>query len=408
MENSPKSMRLQIALFGRTNVGKSSLINLIAGQDVAIVSNIPGTTTDIVEKSLELLPIGPINLLDTSGIDDTSELGKKRIEKTIRSLSQADIAIIVTEPNVWTKVEENLANLIISNKLPLLVIINKCDKTTPDTKYLSTIEKFSKEIIHCSARETNRTELLNSLKNSISAVLPEAVNANKTTILGDLVPTLGGLVVLITPIDSEAPKGRLILPQVQTLRDCLDNGISTLVVRETEYAQALKLLARKPDLVVCDSQVVDLMVRETPQDIACTTFSILFSRLKGDFNVEVAGAMSLENIQPDNKILIAEACSHHAQDDDIGTVKIPQKLRKYLGFDVQIDHVSGRDYPLNLADYSLIIQCGSCMLTPREKMNRIQKAVDAGVPITNYGMVLSYTQGVLKRVLSPFKELRNR
>ena len=402
MESTPKSMRLQIALLGRTNVGKSRLTNLISGQNVAIVSDVPGTTTDVVEKQLELLPIGPVNLLDTSGIDDTSELGKKRIEKTLQNLTRADLAVFVVVADIWTPYEEDLVKKLIN--IPFMFVVNKCDVYQPSDAFLTKLHKYTSEIILCSAKNTKRDVLLNELKNSIKKLLPET---NETpSILGDLVPK-GGTVVLITPIDSEAPKGRLILPQVQTLRDCLDNGLKTIVVREKEYAETLKILKNPPDLVVCDSQVVKLMTGETPETIPCTTFSILFARLKGDFKEEVMGAFALSKIKHGNKILIAEACSHHAQDDDIGTVKIPKSIRKFLGFDVPIDKVSGRDYPANLADYSLIVHCGACMLTRREKLNRIAIARENGVPITNYGMILSLTNGVLRRVLSPFKELEN-
>ena len=408
MENAPKSMRLQIAMFGRTNVGKSSLLNMLAGQDIALVSEIPGTTTDVVEKSFELLPIGPVVFLDTPGIDDSSVLGAKRIERTHRILSRADVAIIVTEPNVWTDSETELVqNMLKPKKIPTIIVINKSDigKSTPE--FIKSLSEFSDSVIEMSNFEPENREIyLQSLKSALQVLIPNEEMSQTVSILGDLVPQSGGLVILITPIDLQAPKGRMILPQVQAIRDCLDNDLVVMVVKEREYPTALQLLNRKPDLVVCDSQVVYKMVADTPPDVPCTTFSILFARLKGDFMEEIRGAAALDSLEEGDKVLIAEACSHHSLQDDIGKVKIPRWLRQYLGFEVQIDHCAGRDYPENVQDYKVIIHCGACMLTRREKLNRIEKAKDANVPITNYGMTISLVQGVMERVLSPFPEAK--
>ena len=408
MENAPKSMRLQIAMFGRTNVGKSSLLNMLAGQDIALVSEIPGTTTDVVEKSFELLPIGPVVFLDTPGIDDSSVLGAKRIERTHRILSRADVAIIVTEPNVWTDSETELVqNMLKPKKIPTIIVINKSDigKSTPE--FIKSLSEFSDSVIEMSNFEPENREIyLQSLKSALQILIPNEEASQTVSILGDLVPQSGGLVILITPIDLQAPKGRMILPQVQAIRDCLDNDLVVMVVKEREYPTALQLLNRKPDLVVCDSQVVYKMVADTPPDVPCTTFSILFARLKGDFMEEIRGAAALDSLEEGDKVLIAEACSHHSLQDDIGKVKIPRWLRQYLGFDVQIDHCAGRDYPENVHEYKVIIHCGACMLTRREKLNRIEKAKDANVPITNYGMTISLVQGVMERVLSPFPEAK--
>ena len=408
MENAPKSMRLQIAMFGRTNVGKSSLLNMLAGQDIALVSEIPGTTTDVVEKSFELLPIGPVVFLDTPGIDDSSVLGAKRIERTHRILSRADVAIIVTEPNVWTDSETELVqNMLKPKKIPTIIVINKSDigKSTPE--FIKSLSEFSDSVIEMSNFEPENREIyLQSLKSALQILIPNEEASQTVSILGDLVPQSGGLVILITPIDLQAPKGRMILPQVQAIRDCLDNDLVVMVVKEREYPTALQLLNRKPDLVVCDSQVVYKMVADTPPDVPCTTFSILFARLKGDFMEEIRGAAALDSLEEGDKVLIAEACSHHSLQDDIGKVKIPRWLRQYLGFDVQIDHCAGRDYPENVQEYKVIIHCGACMLTRREKLNRIEKAKDANVPITNYGMTISLVQGVMERVLSPFPEAK--
>ena len=406
MESTPKSLRLQIALFGRTNVGKSSLLNMFADQDIAIVSEMPGTTTDVVEKPLELLPIGPVVFLDTPGLDDTSELGEKRIERSKRILSRADIAIIVTEPNKWTDSEIALLNSIKDKNIPAIIVINKSDlgKTSPE--YIETFKKDGIDALEVSSFDAeNRDNYVKQLKSAIAKLLPKAEQSQNVSILGDLVPNAGGLVIFITPIDLQAPKGRLILPQVQAIRDSLDNDLIVMVVKEREYPDALRMLNKKPDLVVCDSQVVYKMVADTPDDVPCTTFSILFSRLKGDFAEEVRGAAEIDNIEEGDKILIAEACSHHSLEDDIGKVKIPRWLRQYLGFDVQIDFCNGRDYPQNLSEYKLIFHCGSCMITRTEKLNRIDAAKQVNVPITNYGMTISLIQGVFKRVLSPFPEI---
>ena len=407
MESTPKSLRLQIALFGRTNVGKSSLLNMFADQDIAIVSERPGTTTDVVEKPLELLPIGPVVFLDTPGLDDTSELGEKRIERSKRILSRADIAIIVTEPNKWTDSEIALLNSIKDKNIPAIIVINKSDLGKSSPEYIETFKKDGIDALEVSSFDAeNRDNYVKQLKSAIAKLLPKAEQSQNVSILGDLVPNAGGLVIFITPIDLQAPKGRLILPQVQAIRDSLDNDLIVMVVKEREYPDALRMLNKKPDLVVCDSQVVYKMVADTPDDVPCTTFSILFSRLKGDFAEEVRGAAEIYNIEEGDKILIAEACSHHSLEDDIGKVKIPRWLRQYLGFDVQIDFCNGRDYPQNLSEYKLIIHCGSCMITRKEKLNRIDAAKQVKVPITNYGMTISMIQGVFKRVLSPFPSIR--
>ena len=406
MESTPKSLRLQIALFGRTNVGKSSLLNMFADQDIAIVSEMPGTTTDVVEKPLELLPIGPVVFLDTPGLDDTSELGEKRIERSKRILSRADIAIIVTEPNKWTDSEIALLNSIKDKNIPAIIVINKSDLGKSSPEFIETFKKDGIDALEVSSFDAeNRDNYVKQLKSAIAKLLPKAEQSQNVSILGDLVPNAGGLVIFITPIDLQAPKGRLILPQVQAIRDSLDNDLIVMVVKEREYPDALRMLNKKPDLVVCDSQVVYKMVADTPDDVPCTTFSILFSRLKGDFAEEVRGAAEIDNIEEGDKILIAEACSHHSLEDDIGKVKIPRWLRQYLGFDVQIDFCNGRDYPQNLSEYKLIIHCGACMITRTEKLNRIDAAKQVNVPITNYGMTISMIQGVLKRVLSPFPEI---
>lgn len=401
MESTPKSLRLHIGIFGRTNVGKSSFLNMVAGQDVAVTSPIRGTTTDVVEKPMELLPIGPVVFLDTAGIDDDSELSAARLKKTESAFDRAEVFVLVAESGQWCDYEQKVVLNAINRNVPLLIVINKSDIDKPDEKSLEILKKASDKIVICSCIDPiNRDKYISDFKSKLMELLPEE-KLNSPTLIGDLLPA-GGLAVLIVPIDLQAPKGRLILPQVQTIRDALDSDASTLVVKEREYAHILSLLNKAPDLVVGDSQIVMKMVADTPLDVPCTTFSILFSRFKGDLCEEARGAATIESLDHGDKILIAEACSHHAAEDDIGRVKIPRWLRQYTGVDLQIDVCNGRDYPENLSDYKLIIHCGACMLTRKEKLVRLHKAKMAGIPITNYGVAISFLQGVLEKVLTPF------
>ncbi|WP_422482047.1 [FeFe] hydrogenase H-cluster maturation GTPase HydF [Pleomorphochaeta sp. DL1XJH-081] len=406
MFTTPKSLRLHIGLFGRTNVGKSSVLNMIAGQQVAITSSHAGTTTDVVEKSMELLPLGPVVFLDTAGIDDESALASKRIARTKQIFSRADIAVLVTEAGHWGLCEERIRRKAEAHNLPVIVIANKCDLHGGVSAGENVDPSIPPErILGFSAVDTvNRDRYIDQFKQILITLVPEDFLA-PPPLLGDLLPS-GGHVIFIIPIDIEAPKGRLILPQVQAIRDVLDHGCQVTVVKESGYLSALKRCASPPDLVVCDSQVVDRMVAETPESIPCTTFSTLFSRSKGDLEVQVEGVRTLETLSPTDRILIAESCSHHAMDDDIGRVKIPKWLSAFLGFEVKVDVYSGRDYPDNLAEYALVIHCGACMLTRREMLMRIEKARTAGVPITNYGIAISAIHGRLERILSPFKGLK--
>ena len=404
MELTPKSLRLQVALFGRTNVGKSSVMNMIAGQDVAITSPIPGTTTDVVEKAIELLPLGPVTLLDPAGLDDDSDLSDERVKRAIKMMDRAEVIMLVVEPNQWTSYEEDIINEAANRKIPLIIVINKIDQEEPTTLFIDSLTKKAKYIVMLSSvQPEHRDDYVTDLKNAIIGATPDYLNSSP--LLSDLVPA-GGLVIMIIPIDSEAPKGRIILPQVQALRDVLDSNAVSLITKETEYSDSLKMLNRKPDLVICDSQVVHKMMAETPEDIKTTTFSILFSRFKGDLVEEVRGAATINKLKAGDKILIAEACSHHALEDDIGRIKIPRWLKNYINQDIIIDYARGRDFPENLKDYKLVIHCGSCMLTRNEKLVRIEKCKQAGVPITNYGLTISFVQGVLDRALSPFPEAR--
>lgn len=404
MIKTPKSLRLQIGLFGRTNVGKSSVLNMIAGQKVAITSSTPGTTTDVVEKSMELLPIGPVVFLDTAGLDDVSLLAEKRIEKTKKIYRRADIAVLITEPGIWGVFEEQVVKEAEKVDLPVLVIINKCDTSNVEDDLEKQLEAHTgvASVLRCSALDTAHRDLyIHEFKQRIIAVVPEDF-ITPPPLLGDLMPE-GGHTIFIIPIDIEAPKGRIILPQVQALRDVLDADSLVTVVKEDQYLAALENCRKAPDLVVCDSQVVDRMVRETPEDIPCTTFSTLFSRYKGELYEQIAGAAAIDELTPDDRILVAEACSHHAMEDDIGRVKIPRWLNEYLGFEPRIDTYSGRDYPEDLAEYALVIHCGACMLTRREMLLRIERAREAGVAITNYGVCIAHLKGTLERIISPFE-----
>ncbi len=401
MQTAPKSLRLQISIFGRTNVGKSSFLNLISGQDVSITSPIAGTTTDVVEKTMELLPLGPVVFLDTAGFDDKSELGGLRIKKTVKVFDRSDILLLVTEPDAWTPYEETIAAEAKARKTPVIIVVNKADTKKPSEAFLKQAGAVSERIIICSSLDTeHRDRTINSLKKHLIEAAPDEY-LNPPALIGDLLPP-GGLAVLVIPIDLQAPKGRLILPQVQTIRDALDNDQACLVVKEREYAHILAKLKTPPDIIVSDSQTVLKMVADTPKEIKCTTFSILFSRYKGDIVESAKGITAVKRMKPGDKVLIAEACSHHAIEDDIGRVKIPRWLRQYVGGDIKVDICSGRDYPENLSEYKLVIPCGGCMLTRREMLSRIQKAKEQNVAITNYGIAISFLQGVLERVLSPF------
>ncbi len=401
MNKTPRGNRLHIALFGRTNVGKSSFLNMVIGQDIAITSPVAGTTTDVVEKAMELLPIGPVVFLDTAGLDDMSMLAELRLKKTYRVFDRTDIALLILEPDVWTEYEEEILKEAQKRKIPLIGIINKIDLKEPTPNFIKQVKSRIGRVILVSALdESHRDDYINALKAHLLEVCP-ADFLQPPPLIGDLLPP-GGLAVLVVPIDLEAPKGRLILPQVQTIRDALDNDAAALVVKERELAHILSILKTPPNVVVCDSQVVLKMCADTPKEIPATTFSILFSRYKGDLVEQARGAAHIEALKPGDKVLIAEACTHHPIEDDIGRVKIPRWLRQYVGGDLQIDVYAGKDYPENLKEYKLVIHCGACVLNRREMLTRIQKAKEAGVPITNYGICISFLQGVLKRTLSPF------
>lgn len=401
MLKTPKSLRLQIGLFGRTNVGKSTFLNYITNQDVSITSPVPGTTTDVVEKAMELLPIGPVLFLDTAGVDDRSELSDLRLNKTSSIFERSDIFVLITESGVWNEYEERIMQESGKNNTPVLIVINKTDVNRPDAVFIKKLKRYTGRIMTVSSTDKeNQDKSIHEFKKNIIDIVPSDF-LNPPPILGDLMPA-GGLAVLIVPIDLEAPKGRIILPQVQAIRDTLDYNQMSLIVKEGEYTAALDKLKKAPDMVVCDSQVVDKMVAQTPEPVRCTTFSILFARLKGNLPDAVRAIGVIQGLKPGDRVLIAESCSHHPIEDDIGRVKIPRWLKEYTGKEIIFDSCAGRDFPKDLSTYRLIIQCGGCMITRREMLSRIEKAKAQGVAMTNYGVCISFLQGVLNRVLSPF------
>lgn len=398
MQQTPKGLRLHIALLGRVNAGKSSFLNLVTGQDVAITSDVPGTTTDVVEKAQELLPVGPVLWLDTAGFGDVTELSGKRLEKTLKVLDRTDVAVIVCDGDKIGQIERKIIAQLETRKIPFIVVFNKADAHK--------IKNTEGAIVVNSLDKSSRGRVLNELKTALLRVCSDEV-LNPPALLGDLAPE-HGLMVMIIPIDYEAPKGRLILPQVQAIRDCLDHDQAVMVVKENDYANVLKMLNKTPDLVVCDSQVVDKMVQETPSNIKCTTFSILMARLKGDLNSLVEGAGAIAGLKDGDRVLIAESCTHHAVKDDIGTVKIPRWLLSKTSKNLIIDHVSGCDFPATLANYNLVIQCGGCTQNRKQILERINQCQNNNVPITNYGVCISELKGVLERVLEPFPDVFRR
>lgn len=385
-----KSMRLQIGVFGKTNVGKSSFLNRITNQEISIVSDVAGTTTDVVEKSMELLPVGPVTFLDTAGLDDESELGEKRVEKTMKVINRIDVAIIVCDFNGIDDYEKELIKKFEELKIPYLIVENKCD--------IKKVELSGYDnVLYTSVKDDEA--LVFKFKEALVKLLPEDF-VNSPKIAGDLVPPQS-TVILVIPIDKEAPKGRIILPQVQTIRDLLDSNCMPYVVKETDLKQAIENLKTPPALVITDSQAFKKVSEIVPQDIPLTSFSILFARLKGDLDEFTKGAEAIENLKDGDMVLILESCTHHAIEDDIGRVKIPNLLRKRTGKNLVIHNYAGHDFP-DVKDYKLIIHCGACMTNRREVLSRILIANKSGVPITNYGVAISYCLGILPRAVKIF------
>lgn len=397
MQTAPRGMRLHIGLFGRRNVGKSSLLNALTRQSVSIVSDIAGTTTDPVEKPMELLPLGPVLFIDTAGIDDLGALGEMRVEKTRQVFDRTDIAVIVAEAGDWGDFELQLVKEFAGREVPVIAVLNKCDLAPPSEELLGEFRVAKIPVVQAiAAQGVGVIELREAL---IGAAPEDFINT--PSILGDLVPP-GELAMLVVPIDKEAPKGRLILPQVQSIRDLLDNDSFCMVVKERELREALDRLNRPPALVVTDSQAFLKVAADTPPEIAMTSFSILFARFKGDLPEYARGAMAIDKLRSGDSILVAEACSHHPIADDIGRVKIPRWLTQYVGGELSFTHVQGHDFPQDVSDYRLIIHCGACVHNRRGVLTRIARCRSQGVPMTNYGMAIAYSLGIFDRALQPF------
>lgn len=397
MQKTPRGMRLHIGIFGRRNVGKSSILNKLTKQDISVVSETAGTTTDPVEKAMELLPLGPVLFVDTAGIDDEGSLGEKRIEKTKKIFERTDLAVIVSEEPVWSNFEQTIYEEFKQRNIPVISVLNKSDLKKPEELDFSNLKELGLDPLAISAKENTGIE---ELREKIIKSAPEEF-INPPPIISDLIPP-GELAMLVVPIDLEAPRGRLILPQVQTIRELLDNDSMVMVVKERELQNAINRLSRPPAIVITDSQAFLKVSADVPKNVRLTSFSILFARLKGELKEFVKGTLAIENLKNGNKVLICESCTHHAIGDDIGRVKIPRWLTQYTGAKLDFDVYAGHDFPQNLEDYSLIIHCGACMTNRREVLSRIARANSAGVPITNYGLTIAYSLGIFERALEPF------
>lgn len=398
MNDTPSANRLHIGFFGRRNVGKSSVVNAVTGQNLAVVSDVRGTTTDPVTKAMELLPIGPVLIIDTPGYDDEGALGELRVKKTKQILNKTDVAVLVTDVAVGIgQTEKELLDIFNRKQIPFLVVYNKSDLLKEG---LQTKNEDCNRAIYVSAKEKIN---IRELKEKIAAVADK--EKTEKHLVADLICP-GDLIVLVTPIDTAAPKGRLILPQQQVIRDILDAGAISVVIRETELEETLKKLGQKPNLVITDSQAFSYVSERTPDDVMLTSFSILMARYKGTLEASVKGAAALADLEEKDRVLIAEGCTHHRQCEDIGTVKLPGWLQKYTGRKLRFDFTSGTEFPENLSDYQLIIHCGGCMLNEREMLYRMKCAEDAGIPITNYGTAIAQMHGILKRSLAVVPDIQ--
>ena len=393
--------RLHIAIFGKRNMGKSTLINSITNQNLAIVSDFAGTTTDPIYKAMEILPIGPVVLIDTAGFDDVGDLGKLRIEKTYEVIKKTDIALLVVDSNGFTYFDIDIINKLKDSKIPFIVVLNKSDLSNSNYEFLEELKTEKYIFCQVSAKEKIGIDNLKDLIINHSPTIFE-----EPSLLGDLVNP-GDHVVLVTPIDTGMPKGRLILPQVQTIRDLLDNDCIIHQCKEKELRYLLDSLRDKPKLVITDSQVFSSVSADTPLDINLTSFSILFAKYKGDLMKMVEGAKALKNLKKNDKVLISEACTHHSQPDDIGKVKIPRWIRENIDNDIVFEFSNGKDFPKNLEDYKLVIHCGACTLNRKEMLSRIEASVERGVPIINYGLTIAYLHGIFERALKVFPNVYN-
>ncbi|MHC4660939.1 MAG: [FeFe] hydrogenase H-cluster maturation GTPase HydF [Planctomycetota bacterium] len=396
MQRTPKGLRLHIGLFGRRNVGKSSLLNAITRQQVSIVSEYAGTTTDPVEKPMEFLPLGPVLFIDTAGIDDVGDLGELRIKKTRQIFDRTELGVIITDGE-WKTFEENLLLELKSRNIPAIAVFNKIDIADPNAEVIQGLQNRNIPVVKTAI--TRGTGILDFRQAVLDCAPDEYIN--NPAILADLLSP-GEVAVLVVPIDKEAPKGRLILPQVQTIRDLLDHHSYCIVVTDGELHEAINSLKKPPGIVVTDSQAFDRVAEITPREIRLTSFSILFARFKGDLTEQVRGTIAIERLKPGDRVLVAESCSHHPIADDIGRTKIPRWLNEYVGGEIEFDTVQGHDFPEDLSDYGLVIHCGACMQNRREMLNRILRCRQAGVPITNYGLTIAYSLGIFERALESF------
>jgi len=398
MQKTPRGMRLHIGIFGRRNVGKSSILNALTRQQVSIVSEIAGTTTDPVEKPMEFLPFGPVLFVDTAGIDDEGILGAMRVQKTRKVIDRVDFAILVLAGG-WGKFEQQILDELKSRNIPIIAAINKIDQAEPSADMINHLESNKIRWVETRA---DKGEGILALRELLLSETP-ADFLEPRGILSDLVGP-GGMAVLVIPIDKEAPKGRIILPQVQSIRDLLDHDATCVVTTEKTLANVFKQLKTPPKLVVTDSQAFEKVNAVTPPDVLMTGFSVLFSRFRGDLLAQVEGALAVDLLKPGDKVLVAEACTHHPIGDDIGRVKIPNWLNKYVGGKLEFKTIQGHDFPEDVTLYKLVIHCGACTINRKEVLNRIMRCRNAGVPFTNYGLVIAYSLGLFERALGPFPE----
>ncbi len=397
LNSTPSADRVHIGFFGRRNVGKSSVVNAVTGQELAVVSEVKGTTTDPVQKAMELLPVGPVVVIDTPGFDDVGTLGELRVRKTKQILNKTDVAVLVLDGTAGvSETEKELLGIFREKEIPFVLAVNKEDLRKPQD-VLSDLSEETENIVRVSARTGFQIE---ELKEKIARLAAPRENGRR--IVGDLLKPLD-FVVLVVPIDSAAPKGRLILPQQQTIRDILESHAVSVVVREHELKETLEKLGKKPAMVITDSQAFARVSADTPREIPLTSFSILFARYKGNLDLLVQGAEAIERLQDGDRVLISEGCTHHRQCDDIGSVKIPRWLKSYTGRELGIEFSSGMEFPEKLSEYKLIIHCGGCMLNEREMKYRLKCAQDQGIAITNYGTAIAYMQGILTRSVEIFQ-----
>lgn len=393
LNHTPSSERLHIGIFGKRNAGKSSLMNAITGQSLAIVSDVKGTTTDPVSKAMELLPLGPVVMIDTPGLDDEGDLGSMRVKKAYQVLNKTDIALLVLDgTEKESKENQELLETIKEKRIPYLIVINKADQIEVPTK-------VPEDTIYVSAYEGSN---IYELKERIGALVPKQIK--QKDLVADLIQPLD-FVILVVPIDSSAPKGRLILPQQQVIRDILEAKAVSIVVKDTELKETLEKLPVKPKLVITDSQVFKEVSDIVPEDIELTSFSVLFARYKGNLWEAVKGARAIETLEDGDKVLISEGCTHHRQCEDIGTVKMPRWIKQYTGKEIQFEFCSGTEFPSDLSSYKMVVHCGGCTLNEREMKYRIRCSVDQEIPITNYGIFIAYMKGILERSIAPLERV---